>query len=51
MKHAQLIIAINTDAGAPIFQVAHYGIVADVRDVLPLLTAAVRARKVEASHA
>lgn len=51
MKNAQLIVAINTDAGAPIFQVAHYGIVADLRDVLPQMTEAVRARKAETSHA
>ncbi len=51
MKNAQLIVAINTDAGAPIFQVAHYGIVADLHDVLPRMTEAVRARKAETSHA
>jgi electron transfer flavoprotein alpha subunit len=51
MKGAQLIVAINTDAGAPIFQVAHYGIVADVSDVLPALTEGVRTRKGTPSHA
>lgn len=45
MKSADLIIAINTDPQAPIFTVAHYGIVGDVLDVLPALTEAVRARK------
>jgi len=45
MKDSGLIVAINTDARAPIFNIAHYGIVADVLDVLPALTEAVQARK------
>lgn len=45
MKGAELIVAINTDPGAPIFAVAHYGVVGDVLEVLPALTAAVKARK------
>lgn len=42
MRDAGLIIAINTDARAPIFDVAHYGAVADLFDVLPALTEKVR---------
>jgi len=45
MKGAELIIAINTDPQAPIFAVAHYGIVGDVLEVLPALTEAVKAKK------
>ncbi|HSB13566.1 MAG TPA: electron transfer flavoprotein subunit alpha/FixB family protein [Bryobacteraceae bacterium] len=45
MKNASLIVAINSDPQAPIFNVAHYGIVGDAMDVLPALTEAVRARK------
>jgi electron transfer flavoprotein alpha subunit len=45
MKNAALIVAINTDPQAPIFHVAHYGIVADALDVLPALTEAVRAQR------
>jgi electron transfer flavoprotein alpha subunit len=45
MRDAEVIIAINTDAGAPIFSVAHYGIVDDATDVLELLAEAVRKRK------
>jgi electron transfer flavoprotein alpha subunit len=45
MKNADLIIAINTDPQAPIFGVAHYGIVGDALDLLPALTEAVKARK------
>lgn len=33
MKDAELIIAVNTDGGAPIFDVAHYGATADLFDV------------------
>jgi electron transfer flavoprotein alpha subunit len=45
MKDAELIVAINMDPQAPIFDVAHYGVVGDALDVLPALTEAVRARK------
>lgn len=38
MKQADTIIAVNTDPSAPIFSVAHYGIVADMLEVLPVLT-------------
>ncbi|MDE3089939.1 MAG: electron transfer flavoprotein subunit alpha/FixB family protein [Chloroflexota bacterium] len=38
MRDAGLIIAINTDPKAPIFDVAHYGITADLFDVVPALT-------------
>ena len=36
MKDAGLIVAINTDPSAPIFEVAHVGIVANVLQILPL---------------
>ena len=38
MRGAELIIAVNSDARAPIFSVAHYGAVADILDVVPALT-------------
>lgn len=45
MKDAELIIAVNTDARAPIFSVAHYGVVADALDIAPAFTEALRSRK------
>ena len=40
MSSSKVIVAINKDAEAPIFKIADYGIVADVNDVLPMLTTA-----------
>ncbi len=45
MKESDIIIAINKDASAPIFSVAHYGIVGDVNVILPKLIAKLKAFK------
>ena len=39
MSSAETIIAINNDPEAPIFKLAHYGIVGDVLEVVPMLIA------------
>ena len=45
MHDADVIIAINKDASAPIFKVANYGIVGDANIVLPKLIAKIKAVK------
>ena len=42
MEGSDVIVAINTDPNAPIFDLAHYGIVGNAMQVLPVLTQAFR---------
>jgi electron transfer flavoprotein alpha subunit len=44
MGDSKVIVALNQDAGAPIFTRAHYGVVGDLYQLLPALTAELRAR-------
>ncbi|MEW6486746.1 MAG: electron transfer flavoprotein subunit alpha/FixB family protein [Thermodesulfobacteriota bacterium] len=48
MDTAKVVVAVNADPKAPIFQYADYGIVGDALQVLPALTAELRAVKREA---
>lgn len=46
MEESEVIIAINKDAGAPIFEVADFGVVGDVHKIVPQLI-----EKIKAAHA
>ena len=42
MKSSDCIVAVNTDKNAPIFDVAHYGIVGDVNEIVPSLISKIK---------
>ena len=45
MKASDCIVAVNTDKNAPIFDVAHYGIVGDVNEIVPHLISKIKEGK------
>ncbi len=44
MKDSEIIIDVNSDENAPIFEVAHYGATADILDLMPALTEKLQGR-------
>ena len=50
MQDSDVIIAINRDKDAPIFEVAHYGVVGDLFQVVPAITERLRELKTESPN-
>lgn len=45
MEESSKIIAVNTDPNAPIFKIAHYGIVGNFHEVIPMMIEAYKAKE------
>ncbi len=51
MHQSQKIIAVNNDPDAPIFQIAHYKILGDLNDVLPMMIKAIKEKNPQDENA
>jgi electron transfer flavoprotein alpha subunit len=49
MENSDTIVAINRDPDAPIFGLAHYGIVGDLFQVVPLVVEEIKSRGLAAA--
>jgi len=47
MEQSSKIVAINTDPEAPIFSIAHYGIIGDLNEVIPKIIEDIKKRRVD----
>ena len=47
IQDAQMIIAINNDPDAPIFGVAHYKIIGDLNEVVPMMIKSIREKSIK----
>jgi electron transfer flavoprotein alpha subunit len=45
MRNSKLVVAVNSDPNATIFEFSQYGVVGDMFQVIPALTAEIRKRK------
>jgi electron transfer flavoprotein alpha subunit len=45
MQTSKVIVAVNKDAESPVFEIADFGIIGDVFDVLPQAAAEIKKRK------